>query len=740
VLFKFQLSEGSLIFLFMMKSFNYSVITLLLICMAFPALSQVKKGDKRFGRLSYAEAIKPYQKYLEKNPTDGYAISQLAECYRRINDFENAELWFAKAVEYDNTDPVTYLHYGQVLMNNQKWEEAQPWFDKYLERKPGDVIGSRMAESATSYKELMEDSSRYQVQITNINTEAADFSPNIYKDKVIFASARRQGEIQFGWTSNPFLELFEAAYDGKPELGEPRPMAGRVNSKLHEAHVTFSPDGETMFFSRNNIINRKVGKSDEGVILLKTYRSDLINGKWKNLEDIPFNNDEYSVGHPALTADGNTLFFVSDMPGGIGGTDIYKVTLDIENRNWDTPVNLGPEINTPGNEMFPWVDKDGTLYYASNGKVGMGGLDLFKASGMGAESAKIVNMGYPINSSRDDFALVFDQEQGVGFFSSNRSGGVGGDDIYSFLKKRIFKGIVIDAVTGARIENARVEVYGSGELEGMGRTDDAGQFLQGLTEGRTYFAVASKQGYDEERIEFDPESLNFEDEIVMEIPLRRSDECPDPKYFVGTLVDEEGNPLPRREVKVIETEMVVETDENGNILTSLDPNKQYDFVYDGPEVKKPIRQSVDMTALANTDTARSKIVVPDPSAGDVFFIIYYDFDKFNIRKWDARPELNRVVKFMQDNPQVVVQLASHTDCRGTDAYNQNLSKNRAKEAYTYIVNSGISNDRLTFVWKGERELTNECADEVNCTEEEHQLNRRTEFKLMGEIQKYPDPK
>lgn len=721
----------------MMKTLKFSAILFLLIYWAGPLSGQVAKGDKRFGRLSYAGAIKPYQKYLKKNPADGYAISQLAECYRRINDFENAELWFEKAVQFPDADPMTFLHYGQVLMNNKQWKKAEPWFEKYLVSNPGDVIGSRMAASAASYEDLMEDSSRYQVKITNINTEAADFSPNIYRDKVIFASARKQGEIQFGWTRKPFLELFEAAYDGKPELGEPQPMAGRVNSKLHEAHVTFSPDGETMFFSRNNIIKHKVGKSDDGVILLKTFRSDLVNGKWKNLEDIPFNSDEYSVGHPALTADGKTLVFVSDMPGGVGGTDLYSVTLDIENKNWGTPVNLGPEVNSPGNEMFPWVDKDGTLYYASNGRVGMGGLDLFKAANLGDGPGEIVNMGYPINSSRDDFALVFDNEEGVGFFSSNRMGGVGDDDIYSFLKRRIFKGIVVDAVTGTRIENARVEVYGAGELEGMGRTDDLGEFLQGLAEDKKYYAVASKQGYDEQRIEFNPSEMDMEDEIVLEIPLSRSEECPDPKYFVGTLVDEAGNPLPNREVKVIETETVVETDENGNILTTLDPNKKYDFVYDGPEVTVPIKQTIDMTALANTDTVHSKLVVPDPKAGDVFFIIYYDFDKFNIRKWDARPELDRVVKFMLDNPKVVVQLASHTDCRGTDEYNQNLSKNRAKEAFTYIVNNGISNDRLTFAWKGERELTNDCADEEDCSEEAHQLNRRTEFKLMGEIQNYP---
>lgn len=714
--------------------------TVILLCLLFSfagtSWAQLKRAEKKYGRLAYAEAIKSYEKHLEQNPTDIDAISKLADCYRRVNDFKKAEMWFSRAVKSSKAAPINYYFYGKTLMNNEKWDEAIPWFEKYVEAKPEDPLGARMLKSCRNYRTFMEDSTLYKVVTTNINTAEADFSPNIWNDKVIFASARDKDRLLFAWTARPFLQLFEADYFGKPTLGEPQIMKGRVNTKLHEAHVTFSPDGETMFFSRNNIIKGKIGKSQEGVILLKTYRSDLKKGKWKEVDDIPFNSDEYSVGHPALSYDGKTLFFVSDMPGGEGGTDIYAVTLDLENNNWGTPVNLGPEINTSGNEMFPWVAEDGTLYYSSNGREGLGGLDLYRAKNYYTSEPRIENMGYPINTSRDDFALVLDSKRGIGFFSSNRANGQGDDDIYSFVQKQRLKGIVVDAKTGERLENARVEVYSARSLSGTSRTNLDGEFRQGLDVNQEFIAVASKEGYQEGKLRFSSKLKDINDEIVVEIPLDRSKECPQPMVFEGLLRDDAGNPLPNREVKVIEVEKVVRTDENGVIYTELDPTKKYEFVYDGPELDKPIFKPIDTRELIPMDTARAELVLAAPDSGDVFYIIYYDFDKYDIRNRDARPELDRVVAFMDANPDVTIQLSSHTDCRGTFAYNETLSKNRAIEAFDYITAHGVDKSRLTFRWRGEYDLSNQCADGVFCDEEQHQRNRRTEFMITGRIQNY----
>lgn len=704
---------------------------------ALQGMSQLKRADRKYGRLVYASAIKSYEKHLKKNPGDSEAIARLADCYRRINNFEKAEMWFTRAVKYRNTDPINYFYLGQAKMNNKKWEEAVPWFEKYLESKPDDVVGQAMLSSSRNISNFMQDSSLYDVKITNINTEEADFSPNIWNGKVYFASARKQGDFWFGWTARPFLELFASDYYGSPELGEPELVKGRVNSKLHEAHVSFSPDGKTMFFSRNNIIRGKVGKSSEGVIRLKTYRSDLGTKKWGKLKPVPFNSDEYSVGHPALSPDGNTLYFVSDMPGGMGGTDIYAVPLDIEKGSWGKPVNLGPEINTPGNEMFPWMSESNMLYFSSNGKPGMGGLDLFRIQLTENQWGTAKNMGYPINSARDDFALVYDEARGVGFFSSNRTLGVGDDDIYSFKQKQVLRGVVVDAVTGEKLDNARVEVYDARALSGLSRTEE-GIFNQGVYPEKDYFAVASKEGYEEKRMRFSTKGKGLNDEVVVEIPLVRVQNCPEPLAFQGTLLDDDGKPLPNRKVKLIEKERVVTTDENGNIYADLDPDKDYEFIYDGPEVKDPVSRVVNTDDLIPMDTAKAKLVVDMPDSGDVFYIIYYNFDKYDIRNWDARPELDRVVKFMSANPQVKIELSSHTDSRGTNMYNENLSRNRAIEAFTYITGKGISKGRLSWKNFGEYNLTNKCADGVSCSEEAHQLNRRTEFMINGFIQQYTD--
>ena len=719
---------------------NLRTILLLLIGMTFACQSfaQLKRAERKYGQLAYAGAIKAYEKHLKTNPTDAAAIARLADCYRRINDFKNAEIWFSRAVKSRKADPINYFYYGQALMNNQKWEQAVPWFEKYQEAKPDDPVGNAMLESCRNYRSFMEDSTLYNVVTTNINTAEADFSPNIWNGKVIFASARDRDRLLFGWTARPFLQLFAADYYGKPELGEPEKMKGRVNSKLHEAHVTFSPDGETMFFSRNNIIKGKIGKSSEGIIRLKTYRSDLKKGKWKEVEGIPFNDDEYSVGHPALTPDGKMMYFASDMPGGEGGTDLYVVTLDIENHNWGKPMNLGPEVNTPGNEMFPWVAADGTLYYSSNGKKGLGGLDLFRALNLNTSEPQIINMGYPINSARDDFALVLDPKRGMGFFSSNRANGKGDDDIYSFVQKQRVKGVVVDAATGERLENAKVEVYDARSLTGTSRTNFDGEFKQGLDVNQEFYAVASKEGYAEGKKRFSSKGVNINDEIVVEIPLTKSKDCPQPMVFEGTLRDDDGKPLPKRKVKVIEVEKVIETDENGLIVTELDPTKTYEFVYDGPELKEPLVKPIDTKDLIPLDTARAELVLDSPDPGDVFYIIYYDFDMYNIRNRDARPELDRVVRFMEANPDVTIQLGSHTDCRGTDQYNVTLSKNRAIEAYEYITTHGVSKNRLTYKWFGEHELSNKCADGVDCDEDMHQRNRRTEFMITGRIDNYTD--
>jgi hypothetical protein len=243
------------------------------------------------------------------------------------------------------------------------------------------------------------------------------------------------------------------------------------------------------------------------MVRLKTFQAQLVRNKWENIKEVSFNGEEYSVGHPCLSPDGNTFYFVSDMTGGEGGTDIWFSKKQGE--DWSKPENMGPKINTPGNDMFPWISPTGVFYFASNGHPGLGGLDIFRVTSMGTEFEKVANLGYPVNSPQDDFSLAIDEKTGVGFFSSNRKGGKGDDDIYSFLQRQVLEGLVLDKVTGEPVNNAKIEIYGVKGLSTIVRTNEVGQFRYGLDRNSNYKLVASCDRYLEttemiSTVSFDP--------------------------------------------------------------------------------------------------------------------------------------------------------------------------------------------------------------------------------------------
>jgi outer membrane protein OmpA-like peptidoglycan-associated protein/tetratricopeptide (TPR) repeat protein len=714
----------------------YPINKYLLILLAFmPALqssAQLRRADRKFDALAYAPAIKLYHKALKKDPTNWHVITRLADSYRLTSDSKNAEYWYSRVAKNKSTQAINLLHYGQALMNNEKWEDAVPWITQYQDAVPGDPIGESMLRSAQNYRDFMKDSSLYNVRIANINTEEADWGPAFRQNEVVFASARKEGRFTFSWTGRAFLDLYASEYRGRPDLGDPVRLKGKVNSKLHEGGVTFSPDGNTMYFSRNNIYRGKIGSSKEGVILLKTYRADWNGKKWRKITGIPFNDDHYSVGHPALSHDGKILYFVSDMEGGEGGTDIWMVKVDLENNEYGKPVNLGPQINTPGNEMFPWVDKYNTLYFASNGHMGLGGLDIFSCKGWNTSEPDLQNMGYPINSARDDFDLIFDEKRGVGYFSSNRTNGEGDDDIYTFTRRQVFRGKVVDAATGEPIENARFEIYDVSKLQSLGRTDEKGQTTQGIYPNRDYKVVVSKDGYTEKSEVISTRNTPITKDVVLTVPLEKTADCEQIYTLDGIVKNMDGGLLPGTKVKLVVKEQLLVADEDGKISAELLPNKDYVITVDDPVHRDKV---YEVTTVGKDPSAPVpvEIILAESDSVRPFYIIYYNFDMHNIRPGDARPELDKVVAYMKRKPGIKVLLTSHTDCRGSNAYNERLSKNRAIEAYEYITSHGIAKDRLRYDWKGEKELTNHCKDGVECTPEEHQENRRTEFRLDGSV-------
>lgn len=609
----------------------------------------MRKGDKAFSVFQFQKAIKSYTKVLSKETTDYKALSQLADVYRITGDYENAVKWYGEVVKSSECSPMQNFYYAQMLRTVQQYDSAKVYYQKYADQVSGDPRGKRLADGIDLIPQWRKDSINVRVREFPHNSPASDFSPAYYKNDstIVFASSRGTGKIDELWSGTPFLDLYISA---KNDTGYtiPELLPGKVNKEFHEGPLVFDSTATIMYFTRNNYVKRKK-KSDEGIMKLKVFKAEYKEDKWSELHDLPFNSDEYSVGHPALSPDGKYLYFASDMPhdDAQGGQDLYYV--EITSTGYGPPVNLGPGINTKGDEIFPFMHKNGTLYFASDSYEGFGGLDIYSATKNAAGKwGSVTNFGYPINTNLDDFGLIYNNDLDGGFFSSNRIGGAGSDDIYLFDKKNtvILLGKVIDKKTREPISNAIAKLTDSLSVETDSVLVDVdGKFQFTLNINKSYIVSADKYGY---------------------------------------------------------------------------------FLVSPKDIS---------TDVAGKDTIQITLELQRISVGEVVKLenIYYDFDKFNIRP-DAAKELNRFVSFMNKYPGLVVELRSHTDSRGSASYNMSLSQKRAESAVQYVIKQGIAKDRITAKGFGETLLVNKCANRVQCTEEEHQFNRRTEFVVI----KQPD--
>lgn len=710
-----------------MKSSTLVILALTLIVAACAPNKIADKGHRAYDRLHYATAVKHYEKAMDKGYADAKVWSQLADAYRRTGDLAKAERAYAQVVKRKH-DAIDDLRYAQVLMSEGKYEKAVAFLENFKASHEDDERADNLLEASKRYLEYARHRGLYEVRRTNINTKQADFGPTFNGDQLVFSSARRRSQMIFNWNNTNYLDLYTARYSGKPTLGEPQRLGRKVNSKYHESNTAYMPDGETMYFTRNNYHKGKVGFSGEKIIKLKIYEAQKRGNKWKKVNDFPYNHREYSVGHPTITEDGKRMYFASDMSGGQGGVDIWYTERNGD--TWGKPVNAGETINTEGNEMFPWIGKDGTLYFASNGHPGIGGLDIFRAGQAGGEFETPENMGVPINSPRDDFQLIYDGKRNIGFFTSNREGGEGDDDIYSFTRNHMFKGLVIDAKTKKPIPGAEVKMEDTrgGKYENLSGKD--GRFENGVALNRNYMIFAKKDGYVPLKQPYATTNLRPSDETPIVIELEQNEDCKDIDIQLDGTVLEGGNIAPGATIKVLTREVIIEADENGKFALPLQPDLEYTVTVEEPGIANPKVYDVSTRGIEESKTIPLDVEFEVRDSTKPFFIIYYNYDKYNIRGYDARPELDRVVRYMQRKPGIKVELSSHTDCRASDAYNETLSKNRATEAYEYIVGQGIDKNRLSFKWFGEKQLTNGCRDGVKCSEEDHQLNRRTEFRLM----------
>ncbi len=653
-----------------MKIQKLIIITVLVIinCTAFAQSKKVKKADESFKAGEYFRAneqyMEVYPKLTEKKLKAEVAF-KMGECNRRMNLPVKAEKWFSKAVANKYNNPLANLYYGEALKMNGKYEEALAEFQKYQDLVPEDARGANGVQSCKAVIEWSKSPTRYVVEnVKDINSKQSDFSPayGANGSELYFTSAREGtvGRKVNGVSGFNFADIFFTKMDKKGKWSVPVPVEGELNSPFDDGSGCLSKDGSTMYYT---ICKMEQGKDLGSQILVSQKQDD----KWGAPKVVEITKDSsIIVAQPTISADGKTLYFNSNMKGSLGGTDIWKVERSSENADWGKPTNLGPQINTVDDEKFPFIREDGTLYFASNGRVGMGGLDIFKAVKDKGGDWKVENMKTPINSSADDFGIIFDGKEDKGFFSSTRADGKGSDDIYSFILQPLvfsIKGLVKNAENGVAIPEAEVKMVGSEGTSLQTLSGNDGSFRFNLKENADYVFTTKKD-----------------------------------KFLNG----------------------------KGNETTKgLTENKVLEILITMVPIVKPIE-------VEN---------------------IEYEYNKADLRP-ESMVSLDALVETLNENPNITIELRSHTDARGENQYNLELSQRRAQSVVDYLISKNIKAARLTPKGYGEAQpaviskkvaekypflkegdiLNEDFIDHLASKEQKesaHQLNRRTEFQVIS---------
>lgn len=611
----------------------------------------MEKADERYKQYSFSPAIDIYKKVLDKGYTSADLLKKLGNSYYFNAKYQEAAEIYKKleATYPDQMSVEDVFRYAQSLKSVGEYDDAAKIMASFKE------MTSSMVDYDEDYMAKIEkNSGRYSVKQFPYNSKYSDFAAAYYEEGLIFASDRDTGNFaryRHTWNARDFLDLYKVNADSISNNKVVK-LGGEVNTRLHESTSVVSKDGSTMYFTRNNFFDGRKKKDEEGIIRLKIYSAENIDGIWTNIVELPFNSDSYSVAHPMLSPDGKKLYFVSDMPGSLGESDIF-VTEIIGDGTYGPIKNLGSNINTMARETFPFISTDGVLYFSSDGHQGLGGLDVFATKiAYNDYTQPVVNVGRPINTPKDDFSYIYDPGDQTGYFSSNRDGGMGDDDIYEFVENEPLMLDCIQEITGTvrdRISNevlagATVKIIDEENNEVSSTiTDSNGNYILELDCSKGNFVRASRDGY---------------------VPA------------------EEYLPISDGKPKIVDFYL------------------ERDLVTGG--------FGDDLAKLLQLST------------------IYFDLNKYNIRP-DAEIEIQKVIVAMEKYPSLKIKVNSHTDSRGVDAYNLWLSQKRAQSTVDYMVSKGISSERLKGEGFGETRLVNNCANGVQCSEEQHQLNRRSEF-------------
>ncbi|MCB9426840.1 MAG: OmpA family protein [Flavobacteriales bacterium] len=430
------------------------------------------KADDKYTHYAYINAIAAYEKMANEGYKTRSVLERLGNAYYYNSDYKNSNKWYKElfsTIEKDSITPEVYYRYAQTLKSTGDFKSADKYMEEFLAKKESDTRGQKYTEKKNYLEEIESHSGRYDIEAASvINSEYSDYGATSYNGYVVFTSSRDTSGLfrrRHSWTNQSFTNLYTAKQDENGKLSDPIPFIKKVKGRYHESTPVISKDGKTIYFTRNNVEPGKQGKSSDDTRLLKIYKATMKDGKWQDAKPLPFNSNNYNCAHPALSKDEKTLYFASDMPGSIGQSDIYKVSINGD--SYGKPENLGEVINTEGKETFPYETINGELYFTSDGHPGLGGFDIYGTrKEKDSTYQRILNVGKPVNGPSDDFAYIIDYRTKRGYFSSNREGGKGYDDIYNLLETRplfectqLLAGVVTSKETGDPVANAKVTLY-----------------------------------------------------------------------------------------------------------------------------------------------------------------------------------------------------------------------------------------------------------------------------------------
>jgi outer membrane protein OmpA-like peptidoglycan-associated protein/tetratricopeptide (TPR) repeat protein len=618
---------------------------------------QLSIAQEKFNNYSYIDAIKIYERMAEKGYKQPDVLKKLGDCYYFNADYTKAAVWYGRLFSIDAKQESEYIYrYAQSLKSAGNTAKAKEYLAAFVQASDSEIRSNLLKNNMNYLDIIKQNSQRYQIKNLDINSNLSDFGSSVFNSKLYFSSSRTFGSKTkkiSNWDNNPFTSIFYSEINGQSNMSQPQLFnGGDSGSNYNESTPVFSKDGQTMYFTSNDVSKlNKDNKATAIVVNLKIYKRVLKNSKWSAPIELPFCSANYNVAHPALSPDEKYLYFVSNMPGTLGDSDIFFVEINSDG-SYSTPKNMGSSVNTEGKESYPFISADNELYFASNGHPGLGGLDIFVCK-ISSENKvfKVSNVGEPVNGVFDDFAFYMNFSSKNGFFSSNRPEGKGLDDIYSIFETRrinefILDGVVEDKITHMPIAEAKVTVLDENfAVISEVVADNNGRYNVPLLYGTKYYVKAEKDGY-----------------LTAEKPFMSNSMSTDKVGFKLEL-----------EKRIL-----------------------------------PVKTGDDLAKLFDVG------------------VLHFDFDSAVIN-YKASLQLEKIYELLNVYSTIMIEIRTHTDSRGSTVFNDKLSDLRFKSITAWLTKKGIKANRLSGKGYGESRLINECKDGVECSDKQHEENRRCEF-------------